>query len=243
MYGPENLTRSITLILTIVNEDVNTYAKWGYFEYGTYIGTPGERERVLNDFILGRLDIGSSNLSEALKPFLTQIIVMVVVTSFDTARRHISLLDNLPWTILVVDEAHRLKNPKSRTTRTLASFYWSESHTIPGHVADLTPASESGTSVAPQSLWAQPSAPIPRTGPIRIALTGTAIQNSYMELWTLLDWANPGSVGSEKQWKKTIAEPLAAGQARGCKEEERLRANGTAEILRDKLLPLYFLRR
>jgi SNF2 family DNA or RNA helicase len=85
--------------------------------------------------------------------------------------------------------------------------------------------------------------PTPPTGPIRIALTGTAIQNSYMELWTLLDWANQGAVGTEKQWKKTVAEPLVAGQARGCKEEERLRANDTAEVLRDKLLPLYFLRR
>jgi len=54
-----------------VNEDVNTYAKWGYFEYGTYIGTPGERERVLNDFILGRLDIGSSNLFEALNDYFS----------------------------------------------------------------------------------------------------------------------------------------------------------------------------
>jgi SNF2 family DNA or RNA helicase len=74
-------------------------------------------------------------------------------------------------------------------------------------------------------------------------VTGTAIQNSYMELWTLLDWVNPGSVGTEKHWKKTVADPLAAGQAKGCKEEERLRAKGTSEILRDKLLPLYFLRR
>jgi SNF2 family DNA or RNA helicase len=229
----------------LVNEDANAYTKWGYFEYGAYIGTQGERERVLSDFIMGRLDVGTSNFSQAPKRSLSQIIVMTVVTSFDTARRHVSLLDNLPWTVLVVDEAHRLKNPKSRTTRTLGSFYWPENHTIPGHVTELTPAStsESRPSATPQSLWAQPSASIPRTGPIRIALTGTAIQNSYMELWTLLDWANPGSVGSENQWKKMVAEPLAAGQARGCKEEERLRANGTAEILRDKLLPLYFLRR
>ena len=129
---------------------------------------------------------------------------MAVVTSFDTARRHVSLLDNLPWTVLVVDEAHRLKNPKSRTTRALGSFYWPENHIIPGHVTELTPtsASESRPSATPESLCAQPSASIPRTGPIRIALTGTAIQNSYMELWTLLDWANPSSVGSETSGKR-----------------------------------------
>jgi SNF2 family DNA or RNA helicase len=37
---------------------------------------------------------------------------------------------------------------------------------------------------------------------MRIGLTGTAIQNSYEELWTLLDWANPGSVGTVREWKK-----------------------------------------
>jgi hypothetical protein len=39
--------------------------KWGYFEVGAYIGTQGEREQVLSDFTLGRLDVGASNLSEA----------------------------------------------------------------------------------------------------------------------------------------------------------------------------------
>jgi SNF2 family DNA or RNA helicase len=225
-----------------MDEGADTYIKWGHFEVGAYIGTQGERERVLNDFILGRLDVGSSSLSKAFKAFLSQIIVMTVVTSFDTARRSVSFLDNLPWTVLIVDEAHRLKNPKSSTTRALASFYWPESRTVPVHVAELTPASETRSSTS-QSLWAQSSSPIPRTGPIRIALTGTAIQNSYMELWTLLNWVNSGSVGAERQWRKMVANPLAAGQARGCKEEERLLANRTAEILRDKLLPLYFLRR
>ncbi|KAH9044878.1 P-loop containing nucleoside triphosphate hydrolase protein [Lactarius hengduanensis] len=188
---------------SVVNVWTREFDKWGYFEVGAYIGTPSERERVLNDFILGRLD--------------------VVVTSFDTARRSISHLDSLPWTALIVDEAHRLKNPRASTTRVLASFHWPEGRPTPSHMAELIPT--------------------PQTGPIRIALTGTAIQNSYMELWTLLDWVNPGSVGTEKQWKKTVADPLVAGQARGCKETERLKANETAEILRDKLLPLYFLRR
>ena len=59
--------------LISVDEDANTYVKWGYFEVGAYIGTQGERERVLNDFTLGRLDVGSSNLSSRpLKRFFSQ---------------------------------------------------------------------------------------------------------------------------------------------------------------------------
>jgi hypothetical protein len=43
--------------------------KWGYFEVGAYIGNPGDRERVLNDFMLGRLDVGASNGPFTTSPF------------------------------------------------------------------------------------------------------------------------------------------------------------------------------
>ena len=54
--------------------DVHTFMKWGYFEVGAYIGTPGERERVLNDFMLGRLDVGKSNLLSQ-HSFLTTVLL------------------------------------------------------------------------------------------------------------------------------------------------------------------------
>ncbi|KAI0045188.1 hypothetical protein FA95DRAFT_1583483 [Auriscalpium vulgare] len=188
-----------TALVVVPSSVVGTWArefyKWGYFEVGEYMGSPKEREVILNDFKLGRLD--------------------VVVTGFETARSSIDLINNLPWTVLIVDEAHRLKNPKSQSTIAFSSFAWPEDH------PDLEE----------------------RTGPIRFALTGTAIQNTYFELWTLLNWANPGSVGTEKQWRTCVAGPLTTGQAKGCSEEERLIANRTAGTLRDKLLPRFFLRR
>lgn len=36
--------------------------QWGYFEVGLYNGTRKEREPVLQDFKMGRLDVGSSTL-------------------------------------------------------------------------------------------------------------------------------------------------------------------------------------
>jgi hypothetical protein len=48
-----------------MDNDAHTYMQWGYFEVGAYIGTQSDRERVLNDFILGRLDVGASDISEA----------------------------------------------------------------------------------------------------------------------------------------------------------------------------------
>jgi len=43
-------------------------------------------------------------------------------------------------------------------------------------------------------------------------LTGTPIQNSFKELWCLLDWANPGSVGEWRVFDTSIANPILEGQ-------------------------------
>ena len=47
----------------------------------------------------------------------------------------------------------------------------------------------------------------------RIGLTGTAIQNKYEELWTLLNWTNPGGLGPMSTWKSSISDPLRIGQS------------------------------
>jgi SNF2 family DNA or RNA helicase len=47
----------------------------------------------------------------------------------------------------------------------------------------------------------------------RIGLTGTAIQNSYEELWALLNWTNPGRFGPLSTWISSISKPLKIGQS------------------------------
>ena len=47
----------------------------------------------------------------------------------------------------------------------------------------------------------------------RIGLTGTAIQNKYEELWTLLNWTNPGRFGPISTWVSSICNPLRKGQS------------------------------
>ncbi len=61
-------TREFDKVIVLVYPRVHhgtDITKWGYFEVGVYIGTPSERERVLNDFTLGRLDIGVSYFSSS----------------------------------------------------------------------------------------------------------------------------------------------------------------------------------
>ncbi|KAI9724247.1 MAG: hypothetical protein M1828_003671 [Chrysothrix sp. TS-e1954] len=77
----------------------------------------------------------------------------------------------------------------------------------------------------------------------RIGLTGTAIQNNYEELWTLLNWTNPGRFGPMSTWKTAISQPLKIGQSHEATVPELARARSTARKLVNNLLPDFFLRR
>lgn len=77
----------------------------------------------------------------------------------------------------------------------------------------------------------------------RIGLTGTAIQNNYGELWTLLNWSSPGRFGPMSTWKVTISEPLKLGQSHDASVYELARGRKTAKQLVHNLLPQFFLRR
>ncbi|PHH62996.1 hypothetical protein CDD81_6421 [Ophiocordyceps australis] len=77
----------------------------------------------------------------------------------------------------------------------------------------------------------------------RIGLTGTAIQNRYEELWTLLDWTNPGYFGTRAEWKRSISRPLSVGQSHDASLAQLKLARLTAQKLVQNLLPRFFLRR
>lgn len=77
----------------------------------------------------------------------------------------------------------------------------------------------------------------------RIGLTGTAIQNKYEELWTLLNWTNPGRFGPISTWKTTICDPLKIGQSHDATVYQLSKARKTARKLVNNLLPAFFIRR
>ncbi|KAL2126485.1 hypothetical protein VTI74DRAFT_827 [Chaetomium olivicolor] len=77
----------------------------------------------------------------------------------------------------------------------------------------------------------------------RIGLTGTAIQNKYEELWTLLNWTNPGHFGTLAEWHNAITKPLTVGQSHDATLKQLSVARTTAKKLVQNLLPDFFLRR
>ncbi|KAI1258625.1 P-loop containing nucleoside triphosphate hydrolase protein [Xylariaceae sp. FL1019] len=77
----------------------------------------------------------------------------------------------------------------------------------------------------------------------RIGLTGTAIQNNYGELWSLLNWTNPGHFDTRHDWDRKISQPLTVGQSHDATMEQLAKARTTAKQLTYNLLPRFFLRR
>ncbi|KAK8858783.1 hypothetical protein IAR55_003013 [Kwoniella newhampshirensis] len=74
---------------------------WGYFEYAVW--KPDNFEDVRTSFLQGFLDI--------------------VLTSYDTARNTISHLKDLPLSVVIADEAHRMKEPRAQATLALKQIH------------------------------------------------------------------------------------------------------------------------
>jgi SNF2 family DNA or RNA helicase len=98
--------------------------------------------------------------------------VDLVITTYGTASRDLSLLREINWGRVVCDEAQAIKN--------------------------------SGTRQA-QAVRAIPA----RT---RLALTGTPVENHLAELWSIMDFCNPGLLGPAKHFRRRFQEPIEVRQ-------------------------------
>jgi len=52
----------------------------------------------------------------------------------------------------------------------------------------------------------------------------------------MLDWANPGALGTLKEWTKYVSKPLAIGQSKNSKDVERIRAKVGLTFSRSRLI-------
>ncbi len=76
---------------------------------------------------------------------------------------------------------------------------------------------EAQTLKNPASQMAKTLREVPARG--RLALTGTPLENSLQDLWTLIDWVNPGLLGDRKRFQSIFRTPIekhgdAAAQTR-----------------------------
>lgn len=89
----------------------------------------------------------------------------LTLVSYATLRSDIELFGNIPFSVLVLDEAQQIKNPDSLIFKAVSSLQ--------------------ATS--------------------RITLTGTPVENSVFDLWSQMDFLNPGILGSLKKFRSRFA--------------------------------------
>ncbi|KAI8916229.1 P-loop containing nucleoside triphosphate hydrolase protein [Gorgonomyces haynaldii] len=123
---------------------------------------------------------------------------LVYLTTYDVDFR---LLDR-EWDYLVLDEGHRIKNPKSQITKNVKSL----------------------------------------KSKYKLVLSGTVIQNDLSELWTLVDFCNPGLLGTYQHFKRKFEIPITIGASKDCTHKEKRTSEVLAMELRMLIKP-YYLRR
>jgi DNA excision repair protein ERCC-6 len=80
------------------------------------------------------------------------------------------------------------------------------------------------------------------TADLRLAVSGSPIQNSLVELWSLFDFAVPGLLGTLDVFEREYADPIKAGGYTGANSFVVFRAYTAAVSLRDLIKP-FLLRR
>ncbi|XP_056636505.1 DNA excision repair protein ERCC-6-like [Diorhabda sublineata] len=78
--------------------------------------------------------------------------------------------------------------------------------------------------------------------PHRIMLTGSPMQNDLTELWSLLDFTNPGLLGNLKTFQEHFSTPILHGGFANSTPMQEATALSVASILKDLISP-YLLRR
>lgn len=94
--GPTNYGPVLIVCPTsVIHNWESEFSKWATFCIAIYHGAN-------RDLIIDKLEVHG---------------VDIVITSFDTYRIHGNILTNIEWEIVIIDEAHRLKNEKSKLYR------------------------------------------------------------------------------------------------------------------------------
>ncbi|KAL4236647.1 DNA excision repair protein ERCC-6-like 2 [Mactra antiquata] len=79
---------------------LDEFETWGYFSVRKYHGT--DKAECIKDLRKGKTEI--------------------VVTTFETYREHMEVLNTIDWDAVIVDEVHKIKEMKAKTTQALRSI-------------------------------------------------------------------------------------------------------------------------
>jgi SNF2 family DNA or RNA helicase len=136
-----------------------------------YHGSADARSFIAqNEFYFTEQFIPKQTAAKLKKMHVTKFHILI--TTYEVVLKDVEVLKKIRWKALIVDEAHRLKNPKARLFEELAS--------------------------------------VPRD--FCILLTGTPLQNSTEELWSLLHFSDPVTFKSKDDFTTKFGELSDAKQ-------------------------------
>ena len=92
----------------------------------------------------------------------------VVITSYDTVNRDLSLLKMITWKVVVSDESQNIKNPDALRSKSIKQ--------------------------------------IPRD--VSLAMTGTPVENRLDDLWSVMDFAVPGYLGTLEDFRSRFQDDV-----------------------------------
>lgn len=114
---------------------------------------------------------------------------IAVIVSYQGVRKWKAKIDQIVWDLLIMDEAHALKNPGTKQSRVILGYQRADH---PEHIKPI------------QAL---------RT----IAMTGTPIVNRPAELWPLLHALDRSGLGADRQdyFRRYVGDPYLLGNLNG----------------------------
>lgn len=92
----------------------------------------------------------------------------IIITSYGLVQRDIEILLDYKWSVLIIDEAQKIKNPGTKQSKSVKK--------IRAH--------------------------------FKIAMTGTPVENNLWDLWSIMDFLNPGYLGKKREFKTAFAQAV-----------------------------------
>lgn len=139
----------------------------------------------------------------------------IVIINYDILSRHRHRVDKIEWDLLVVDEAHYIKNEDNVRTKAV--------------IGGFVKVKEHGKRVA--RVWE------PVKAKRKIYMTGTPIENRPMEIWSLIHSLDPENWPSREAFKRRYSPDPYDRTAQNMEELQRkLRATIMVRRLKDDVL-------
>nr|XP_032821918.1 DNA excision repair protein ERCC-6-like 2 isoform X2 [Petromyzon marinus] len=178
----------------------------------------------------------------------------VAVATYATARLHLHEMNSVQWSMVIVEEPQRPRDqdgeaepwpPKGQGQHCDSGPLAPHEGPWPAqsghHAVPPCPVGDSATSNF-HNPWIRDWHTLRAIRcPVRIGLADTALRSSLVDLWSIVDWAVPGSLGSIGEFHEEFASPIETARWHSATGRERRRAQVATRALARRLFPHLFL--